>query len=202
MIPAARYRRRRPVSGSSPIQDCSTAMFASLLPLLQDMSSSILALGAKHSNWLACISFVLALLKSLPFVALVIPGTALLLSIGALLGAGDIPFIPIWLAISLGAGLGDWISYSLGHRYGPVILNSRWIQCRQALYVRTKRFFDRWDWASIVLCRFFGPLRATVPLVAGIFKMPQQRFHVANWLSAFLWTCTLLLPGWAGFKLL
>ena len=40
--------------------------------------------------------------------------------------------------------------------------------------------------------RFFGPLRAAVPLVAGIFEMPYWRFQFANFTSAFVWAAMLL----------
>lgn len=176
-------------------------MLSTLWQNAQAMSGDILALAAKHSEWLAVASFVLAFVKSLPFVALAVPGTALLLSIGMLIGAGELRFTPIWLAVAVGAGLGDWVSFWLGRYYGPRILASHWIQRRYPLYLRTKRFFDHWGWVSIVLCRFFGPLRATIPLVAGIFSMPERRFQSANWISAFIWSAALLLPGWAGFQL-
>ena len=48
---------------------------------------------------------------------------------------------------------------------------------------------------SVALCRFFSPLRATVPLLCGIFEMPSVPFQVANWLSAFVWAGVLLAPG-------
>jgi membrane protein DedA with SNARE-associated domain len=53
----------------------------------------------------------------------------------------------------------------------------------------------RWGTPSIFIGRFFGPLRASVPLVAGIFEMPYWRFQVANFLSAFVWSAVLLLFG-------
>ena len=40
-----------------------------------------------------------------------------------------------------------------------------------------------------------GPLRASVPIVAGITQMPWLRFQIANWSSAFLWAFVLLSPG-------
>ena len=42
---------------------------------------------------------------------------------------------------------------------------------------------------------FFGPLRASVPLVAGIFEMPYWRFQIANFTSALVWAAALLLFG-------
>ena len=43
--------------------------------------------------------------------------------------------------------------------------------------------------------RFFGPLRAAVPLVAGIFGMPFWPFQIANFGSALLWAAVLLKLG-------
>jgi membrane protein DedA with SNARE-associated domain len=48
---------------------------------------------------------------------------------------------------------------------------------------------------SVFLGRFFGPLRAVVPIVAGIMEMPQTRFQVANVVSAVVWLPMLMLPG-------
>ena len=57
------------------------------------------------------------------------------------------------------------------------------------------KFFTRWGAWAIVLGRFSGPLRASVPIVAGIAQMPRLRFQIANWSSAFLWAFVLLSPG-------
>jgi membrane protein DedA with SNARE-associated domain len=41
----------------------------------------------------------------------------------------------------------------------------------------------------------FGPLRASVPLAAGIFEMPYWRFQAANVVSALVWSGALLMFG-------
>jgi membrane protein DedA with SNARE-associated domain len=61
-----------------------------------------------------------------------------------------------------------------------------------------KTFFRRWGTWAIVLARFTGPLRASVPIVAGITEMPPILFQIANWSSAFLWAAVLLAPGKLG----
>jgi membrane protein DedA with SNARE-associated domain len=48
---------------------------------------------------------------------------------------------------------------------------------------------------GIFIGRFFGPLRAAVPLIAGIFEMPYWRFQLANFSSAFVWAAVLLTIG-------
>ena len=53
----------------------------------------------------------------------------------------------------------------------------------------------RWGVLAIFIGRFFGPLRASVPLVAGIFRMPSLQFQIANFTSAFVWAAALLTLG-------
>ena len=53
----------------------------------------------------------------------------------------------------------------------------------------------KWGMPGIFIGRFFGPLRAAVPLIAGIFEMPYWRFQLANFTSAFVWAATLLTIG-------
>ena len=61
-------------------------------------------------------------------------------------------------------------------------------------------FFEKWGVWAIVIGRFSGPLRASVPIVAGVTQMPQIKFQIANWSSAFLWAFVLLSPGTYGMK--
>ena len=58
------------------------------------------------------------------------------------------------------------------------------------------------DYPDIFIGRFSGPLRATVPLVAGIVEMPYWHFQFANFSSAFLWAAVLMAPGVFGARML
>ena len=60
---------------------------------------------------------------------------------------------------------------------------------------KTHRFFERWGVLGVFGGRFLGPLRATIPLVAGMGGMPMLRFQIANVTSALLWAAGLLFPG-------
>jgi membrane protein DedA with SNARE-associated domain len=48
---------------------------------------------------------------------------------------------------------------------------------------------------GVFLGRFTGPLRAIVPLEAGIGAMPLIPFQIANLASAVIWAVGLLGPG-------
>ncbi|MCE3288442.1 MAG: hypothetical protein K0R83_454, partial [Caulobacter sp.] len=57
-----------------------------------------------------------------------------------------------------------------------------------------------WGAASIYLCRFLGPVRAFVPLIAGMTAMSQARFQIANVGSAVIWVPIMLAPGYLAAK--
>ncbi len=163
---------------------------------MKDLSiDGALQFFAAHEGWLALAAFLLAFVKSLPLVPVFIPGTTLLLAIGGLIGASQVALLPVWIAISVGAACGDWVSYALGTRFADRIVHSRVAARYPGMLPRGIAFFQRWGAPSIFVCRFFGPLRATVPLAAGICGMPALSFQLANWASAFLWSAALLLPG-------
>lgn len=155
----------------------------------------VVAFVHTHTAWAAPLAFVLAFVKSLAFVSLVVPSTLAMLAIGGLVSASGVGFVPVWLAVSIGAALGDWVSYAIGYRVKDRA-HSMWpFSRRPDLLPRGERFFRRWGAMSVVLCRFFSPLRATVPLLCGVFEMPALKFQVANWCSAFVWAAALLGPA-------
>ena len=145
-----------------------------------------------HDAWAAPIAFALAFGESLAFVSFVAPAWAGLVAIGALSGASGIGFWPVWIAASAGAALGDWLSYWIGLKSESAVYR-RWPLSRHpALIRRAEVFVKQWGVFGIFIGRFFGPLRALVPLVAGIFAMPYRRFQVANVVSALVWAAVVL----------
>lgn len=129
-----------------------------------------------------------------------LPATAILLGVGGLIGASGIGFWPIWFAAALGAILGDWVSYWLGYRYKYAIRQFWPLSRRPDMLVKGEAFFTKWGTAGIFFGRFFGPLRSTVPLVAGICAMPLMPFQLANIGSALVWATGILLPGVLGTR--
>jgi membrane protein DedA with SNARE-associated domain len=159
------------------------------------MIADLVAFVQANAAFAAPIGFVIAFFKALAFVSLVVPGMTILVAIGVLIGAAHIPFAPVWIGVSLGAALGDWASYVIGYRLKDRARYVWPLSRRPDLLPRAERFFARWGTMSVVLCRFFSPLRATVPLLAGMCEMPFWPFQIANWLSAFLWAGVMLGPS-------
>lgn len=139
---------------------------------------------------------MLTLGESLIIVGLFIPATALLLLVGGLVGAGTLAPMPIVLWGIAGAIVGDAISYALGRWMGPSVVR-RWPLNRQRSAVaRARLFFHRYGFASVLIGRFLGPIRSTIPLVAGVMMMSHTRFQLANVLSAVVWLPVMLAPGY------
>jgi membrane protein DedA with SNARE-associated domain len=159
------------------------------------MADAALAFVRAHHDWAGPICFLLAFAESLAFVSLIVPSAVLLIAIGGLVPLSNISFVEIWVGAALGAAGGDWLSYVIGHRFEHRITNLWPFTRYPDVLPKTHRFFERWGVFGVFIGRFFGPLRATVPLVAGMGGMPSVPFQVANVTSAFLWAAGLLAPG-------
>jgi membrane protein DedA with SNARE-associated domain len=144
---------------------------------------------------------VLALLtfgESLAFVSLLLPAATILIGIGFVIAAAEIPFWQAWLGGVSGGVLGGWTSFAIGRRYKTTAYRVWPLSQNAILIERGERFFHRFGPWAVFLGRFFGPTRAVMPLIAGIFLMPPFLFQSANMASAFVWTFIVLAPG-AGF---
>jgi membrane protein DedA with SNARE-associated domain len=148
-----------------------------------------------HQVWAAPIMFALAFGESLAFISLLIPAWSALIAIGALIGSSGISFWPIWIAGALGAAFGDWLSYWIGFKLEKSVYHIWPLSRHPDLIPKGEAFVKKWGVLGIFIGRFFGPLRASVPLVAGIFAMPYWPFQIANFTSAFVWAAVLLTLG-------
>jgi membrane protein DedA with SNARE-associated domain len=148
-----------------------------------------------HQIWAGPIVFALCFAESLAFISLLIPAWAALVAIGTLIAAGGLNFWPIWVAGAIGAACGDWLSYWIGIKLESRVYHIWPLSKHPDLIPMGESFVKKWGALAIVIGRFSGPLRASVPLVAGVFAMPYWRFQIANFASAFLWAAVLLTLG-------
>lgn len=162
---------------------------------LHEITHAIMQFIENHQMWTLPIIFLLAFGESLAIISLLVPATAILLGAGALVGAGVISFIPVLIVASIGAIIGDWLSYWLGKYYHQTVISSWPLNQHPKLIYRAEQFFQRYGTLGVFIGRFFGPLRAIVPLIAGTMHMPTFKFNLANITSAPIWAFVLLAPG-------
>jgi undecaprenyl-diphosphatase len=142
-------------------------------------------------NWFF---FFLAFIESAPFVGVFIPG-ATLISIGGFLAYQD--YLNPWKLIAfaaLGAIAGDFFSYSLGRFGGDWIKNKKIISPQ--IIGRGEDFFRRYGNKSIFIGRFFGPIRAVIPFIAGVARMKRRPFIFWNVLSGISWAIVNVAAGY------
>lgn len=162
---------------------------------MHDIAQPLIDFIAAHQNWAVAVMFVTAFGESFAFVSLLFPGTTLLIAAGALARTGALPYLPILVGAVAGATLGDSISYWIGRRFGGAVARLWPFSRRPELLPSGIRFFERHGGKSVFIGRFFGPIRAVIPLAAGILRMPRGRFWVANVTSALVWAPLLLVAG-------
>ncbi len=162
-------------------------MFESINPTLQWLNT--------HPQIAGVVTFFISAIESIAIIGTIIPGSVMMTAIGTLAGAGVIPFWFTILWAILGAIVGDGISYWLGHHFKDRI-HDLW-PFRQYPYILAsgEDFFQRHGAKSVFIGRFVGPVRALVPLVAGMLGMQPWRFTLANVISAIGWAPAYMLPG-------
>lgn len=153
-----------------------------------------------HGAWAGPVMFVVTFGESFVGFSFFFPGTTIMVIAGTLARwpfnpHGVLSVWPLMIGGILGAVIGDAISFWLGRRFGHY-LEKHWYFVRNPdLLPRGYRFFERYGTASVFIGRFFGPVRAAIPLVAGIMEMEWRQFWIANIGSALIWAPALLLVG-------
>ncbi len=162
-------------------------MMDKLNPVLQWLNS--------NPEYSGLITFGIAAAESIAIIGTVIPGTVMMTAIGTLAGMG---IIPLWYTIfwaMIGAIAGDGISYWLGRMFNERLPFLWPFKAHPYLLESGERFFRKHGWLSVFIGRFVGPVRALIPLVAGMLNMSPFSFTVANVLSAIGWAPLYMLPG-------
>ncbi|TIS55791.1 MAG: phosphatase PAP2 family protein [Mesorhizobium sp.] len=157
--------------------------------------SAVTAFIAAHPYLAYAAVLLLALSESIPVIGVIVPGTAIIMALSALVPTGVVTLWPLLAAATAGAIIGDGLSFWIGYRYHREILNIWPLSRYPALVARSEAFFARHGDKSVFLARFTPGVRAFIPLLAGVLGMPARRFYAANVLSALVWAPSHILPG-------
>ncbi len=157
--------------------------------------SAVSAFITAHSTWAAPAIFLVVFCESFAFLSLLVPGTAILAVAGTLVGTGTLSMPELLVAAIPAAILGDAISYWLGRRFGPRIIAAWPLRDHPEMVAKGQDYLQRYGALSEFIGRFFGPLRAVVPLMAGMSGMRAGPFMIANIASAVVWAPAVLMSG-------
>jgi len=168
------------------------------MEFLHDISAYLEAILVSISAnfWLAMLFIFLVCIGEAVFiVGLLVPSLPILLLTGGIIAQGGLPFWPIFFAATLGAIIGDAISYFVGWWLKDRIRTVWPFKNYLGLIAQGELFFQRHGGKAIFIGRFITGVKATVPGVAGMMGMSYRYFTIINVISAFVWAAAHILPG-------
>ncbi|MBI2719438.1 MAG: phosphatase PAP2 family protein [Rhizobiales bacterium] len=148
-----------------------------------------------HPGWAITFVFLIAFGEALLIIGLFVPSTAVLVGAGILVGTGQLPFWPVFIAATVGAIAGDQISYWAGRLYGQRLKTFWPLSHYPQLVARGEEFVRGHGGKSIALGRFVPGVKAVVPGIVGMFGMGQIYFASINFASGIIWAAAHVLPG-------
>lgn len=167
---------------------------------MDSLLSSAADFIARHHVWAGVVLGVVTFFESLVVIGAFVPATGLLVAAGGLVAAGVLDPMTVIVGCVAGAVMGDAISYWIGRRLGTGVLRQPMLLPHRRKIAWTRLYCRRYGVASIFIGRFFGPLRAFVPVMVGVLRMRQRVFQLANVTSAFVWVLAMLAPGYLAAK--
>lgn len=160
-----------------------------------DLANWVIAYLGQNPHLSIAIVFLISMGEALLIIGLFVPSTVVLVGAGTLVGGGKLDFWAIFIATTLGAIIGDALSYWAGRIYGAQLKRMWPLSRYPGLVHKSELFFADHGGKSIAIGRFVPGVKAVIPGIAGMMGMSHTRFSTINVLSAFVWSLTHLLPG-------
>jgi membrane protein DedA with SNARE-associated domain len=128
-----------------------------------------------------------------------VPGeTVLLMASFLAYSEHDLRLTWIILVGTVAATLGDNLGFALGY-YGGRPLLARYsavFRIRKATVAQGERLFERYGVVTVFFARFVFGMRIIAGPLAGVLRMPWQKFLVSNFLGAGLWVTVISGAGY------
>jgi membrane-associated protein len=178
----------------------TAAVAAGLVPT-PDLSGALEDASRTLGSWAYPAVAGLAFLETGAFVGLAVPGETAVVVGGVVASNGEVELVPLIALVGLAAAAGDLVSFLIGRRYGPALLERHGERLRldEARIGRVEGFYARHGGSAVLLGRFVGIVRAVSPFVAGTSGLPLRRFVPWSLLGALLWATAFTLVGY-GFS--
>jgi len=173
-------------------------MLHTALDIVLHLDQHLAAWSASLGPALYAVLFLVVFCETGLVVTPFLPGDSLLFAVGALsaLPESGINLVSVTLLLVVAAILGDSVNYKLGHVFGDRALSGQYRFVNPKHLERTQLFYERYGRRAIVIARFAPILRTFAPFVAGIARMPYQRFIVSNVIGGAVWVTSFCAAGY------
>ncbi|MGV3345043.1 DedA family protein, partial [Enterobacteriaceae bacterium LUAb1] len=149
----------------------------------------------QSTGWSLAVVGLVAFFESLALVGLLLPGTVMMATLGALIGSGQLALYPAWGVGIFGCLLGDWLSFYLGRTFKGPLHHWSFMKKHHVLLQKTEYALHRHSLFTVLIGRFIGPTRPLIPMVAGMLELPVRQFVLPNLLGCVLWPPLYFMPG-------
>ena len=140
--------------------------------------------------------FGLVFAEAALFVGFVLPGETACLIGGVLCATGRLHLAVLLPLVVVAAIVGDSVGYEVGRLGGPSLLRTRLLRrYTQRIEGAQRTLRERGRWA-VFFARFTAFLRAVMPGLAGMSRMPYGRFLVFNAAGGIVWGVGVTLLGY------
>ena len=140
--------------------------------------------------------FLITALEGIPLLGVLIPGHVVIIAAGFIAATG---IFNIWVVMAVaivGAVIGDFLSFSIGRRYGmPLIQRFRSVFfIRQSHIDKASRLVESHTGKALIIGRFNPVTRGIMPFLVGAGGVTPRSFWPFNIIGAFLWVvCSVFL---------
>jgi membrane protein DedA with SNARE-associated domain len=130
------------------------------------------------------------------FVGFVLPGetAAILGGVSASLGNTSVVWMTVFVALA--AIVGDSVGYEIGRVYGGRVLELSFLAKRRGRLDQAQAYLRRRGGSAVFLGRWTAFLRAVMPALAGMSRMPYRRFLPWNAIGGTIWGITSVVAGY------
>jgi membrane protein DedA with SNARE-associated domain len=149
------------------------------------------------SPWAYVVLALAAAAEAAAFVGVVVPGETAMLLGGFLAFQGRVSLGWMMAAGAAGAVVGDSVGYAIGRRLGEPVKRSRLgRRVGRQRWARAEAYLRAKGGRAVFLGRFVGLLRALVPALAGMSRMPYRTFLPWNLAGGVIWAPGFVLLGY------
>lgn len=167
--------------------------------LILHLDQHLVELLQQYGIWIYAILFLIVFAETGLVVTPFLPGDSLLFAIGALaaIDTSGTLTLPGSIAVLLTAAiLGNTCNYAIGRAIGPPAFSGKYRLLKLEYLEQTQVFFNKHGGKTIVLSRFLPILRTFAPFVAGVGRMPYNRFQMFNVTGGVAWVVLLVGAGY------
>ncbi len=129
------------------------------------------------------------------FVGFVLPGETAVVLGGVLASQHILSIWTLGVIVVLAAVIGDSVGYEVGRLHGDRVLATRPLRRHAPRLDGARRFLRARGGSAVFLGRWTAFLRAVMPALAGLSRMPYRVFLAYNAAGALAWGVTFCVVG-------